>query len=175
MEGLAGSSAGFGNSRNAWEEFKPYKRQNKHTRAREASSSASSMDEAPPPPGGEDPYIPQDGDLVEYPLPEVVMADLQDGRTHGVGLLVGRNMDRGDASKLPPELLDLCEVEPLRQEEAGSSNWICDELDTGAYVRLGSLRKLQMKSFDPRFDIWQIGSELSPGCGGPELPEEIML
>jgi hypothetical protein len=37
-----------------------------------------------------------------------------------VGLVVGRNMDRGDAKKLPPEQLDLCEIEPLRQEEVGS-------------------------------------------------------
>ncbi len=50
-------------------------------------------------------------------------AVLQDGRIAGVGLLVGRNMDRGDAAKLPAEQLDLCEVEPLRQEEPGSSRF----------------------------------------------------
>ena len=61
------------------------------------------------------------GDVVEYPLREVEMADLCDGRRAGVGLLVGRNMDRGDANKLPPDQLDLCEIEPLRQQEAGSS------------------------------------------------------
>ena len=38
----------------------------------------------------------------------------------GVGLLVGRNIDRGDAAKLPPEQLDLCEIEPLRQRESHS-------------------------------------------------------
>ena len=58
--------------------------------------------------------------MVEYPLRAVEVADLGDGRTAGVGLLVGRNMDRGDAAKLPPEQLDLCEIEPLRQEEPGS-------------------------------------------------------
>ena len=32
--------------------------------------------------------------MVEYPLSELIQAALQDGRTHGVGLLVGRNIDR---------------------------------------------------------------------------------
>ena len=59
--------------------------------------------------------------MVEYPLREVEMRDLQDGRIAGVGLVVGRNMDRGDAAKLPEDQLDLCEIEPLRQEEAGST------------------------------------------------------
>lgn len=60
------------------------------------------------------------GDVVEYPLSDVVRQQLQDGRSHGVGLLVGRNKDRGDAKTLPEEALGLCEVEPLRQEEPGS-------------------------------------------------------
>lgn len=61
------------------------------------------------------------GDVVEYPLSAVVKQELQDGRSHGVGLLVGRNKDRGDVKTLPAEALGLCEIEPLRQEEAGSS------------------------------------------------------
>ena len=65
--------------------------------------------------------VPEFGDVVEYPLREVEMRDLQDGRIAGVGLVVGRNMDRGDAAKLPEDQLDLCEIEPLRQEEAGST------------------------------------------------------
>lgn len=64
---------------------------------------------------------PQSGDLVEYPLSDLVKSELQDGREKGVGLLVSRNKDRGDAKKLPIELLDLCEIEPLRQEEANST------------------------------------------------------
>lgn len=31
---------------------------------------------------------------------------------------------RGDAAKLPEQALDLCEIEPLRQEEAGSTRWV---------------------------------------------------
>ncbi len=61
------------------------------------------------------------GDVVEYPLREIEREELQDGRRAGVGLLVSRNLDRGDAARLPPELLDLCEVEALRQEEPGSN------------------------------------------------------
>ncbi len=38
------------------------------------------------------PYrLPEAGDVVEYPLSEHVQRELMDGRTHGVGLLVGRN------------------------------------------------------------------------------------
>lgn len=58
--------------------------------------------------------------MVEYPLRMVERQELQDGRVAGVGLVVGRNMDRGDAAKLPEDQLDLCEIEPLRQEETGS-------------------------------------------------------
>ncbi len=61
------------------------------------------------------------GDIVEYPLRE---QEQEEGRDKGVGLLVGRNLDRGDASTLPPETLDLCEIEPLRQEEEGSSRHV---------------------------------------------------
>lgn len=38
--------------------------------------------------------LPVTGDVVEYPLGEVVKQQLLDGRTHGVALIVGRNMDR---------------------------------------------------------------------------------
>ena len=65
--------------------------------------------------------VPEFGDVVEYPLRDVERQELQDGRIAGVGLVVGRNMDRGDAAKLPEDQLDLCEIEPLRQEETGST------------------------------------------------------
>lgn len=38
------------------------------------------------------------------------------------------------AGKLPEGALGLCEVEPLRQDEAGSSVWIPDELQVRAQV-----------------------------------------
>lgn len=37
MEGRAGAAAGRGNATGAWEEFKPYTRSNKNTKARDAS------------------------------------------------------------------------------------------------------------------------------------------
>lgn len=64
---------------------------------------------------------PQVGAVVEYPLRDI---DCTADRYLGVGLLVGRNKDRGDAAKLPPEQLDLCEIEPLQQQEADSSRWV---------------------------------------------------
>lgn len=113
---LAGSSAGTGNAARFWDEFKPHKRTNKRSQARDAStasfSSASSIDEA----GSTDgdgraaessvdaggsvsdvdrwAGMPVAGVVCEYPLSQVVMDELQDGRTHGVGLLLGRNCDR---------------------------------------------------------------------------------
>ena len=38
------------------------------------------------------------------------MAEAGDGRRFGLGLLVGRNIDRGDAARLPADTLGLCEV-----------------------------------------------------------------
>lgn len=223
MQGRPGAGAGSGNARRAWDEFKPFKRQNKHTRARDASSSShgSSADE---PAAGETiaggsgagqwgtadttqqqngsassssigsseggagsrggpadgwaarwARLPGVGAVVEYPLPQVVRDELQDGRSHGVGLLVGRNCDRGDAARLPEGVLDLCEVEPLRQQEPGSTCWVPDELSPGAYVRLAELRPITVDSFDQRFDQWTITAPLSEGCGGPELGEEVIL
>ena len=83
---------------------------------------------------------------------------------------------RGDAARLPPEALQLCEVEPLRQEVPGSGRWIPDELAPSAFCRLPELRRVAITSYDRRFDVWCFPPDsLSEGCGGPELPEEVML
>ena len=42
--------------------------------------------------------LPEPGDVVEYPLSDVVKEQLQEERTAGLALLVGRNIDRGDKS-----------------------------------------------------------------------------
>ncbi|KAK9906520.1 hypothetical protein WJX75_003297 [Coccomyxa subellipsoidea] len=173
MKQQAGADSGRGNARQAWDEFKPYKKENKRTKARDATRASVSMDDADSQTA--DDGLPQFGDVVEYPLRDIEMQDLQDGRTAGVGLVVGRNMDRGDAKKLPPEQLDLCEIEPLRQEEVGSDRWLPDDLGIPSFARLGDLRKLPIADYDGRYDIWVINAPLSEGCGGPELPEEIML
>ena len=43
----------------------------------------------------EDRPEPAVGDVVEYPLRTIETEDFNDGRSHGVGLLVSRNKDRG--------------------------------------------------------------------------------
>lgn len=45
---------------------------------------------------------------------------------------------RGDAAKLPQQVLDLCEIEPLRQEERGSTRcvWRFGGLATAATTEL---------------------------------------
>jgi hypothetical protein len=195
--GAAGAAAA------AWEEFRPApKKANKRDGARAAAAasypffSSTGSDVAAEEvfgaaSGGAEPDgtsaaddagtatdadgAPLPGAVVEYPLPSQVVADLGDGRARGVGLLVGRNRDRGDAARLPPEALDLCEVEPLRQEEAGSQNWVKDELSPSAYPRLGSLIPIPVAGYDRRFDVWRVEAPLGEGCGGPELGEEVML
>ncbi|KAK9804086.1 hypothetical protein WJX73_005526 [Symbiochloris irregularis] len=184
MEGLArrgGIDRGKGNASKAWDEFKPHVRENKRTRARGASAAASPAPfredhEQATGSGAENADVqddrPQVGAVVEYPLRDT---DCTPGRHLGVGLLVGRNLDRGDAKKLPPEQLDLCEVEPLQQQEPDSNLWIPDQLGYSSFARLGDLRVIPVSSYDQRYDIWSIEQQLSPGCSGPELPDEVIL
>ena len=75
---------------------------------------------------------------------------MQDGREKGVGLLVGRNCDRGDAKNLPSERLDLCEIEPLAElAPAGSNKWTPDELAYKVFsCSLQDLKVIPVKSFD---------------------------
>jgi hypothetical protein len=154
MRGRPGAAGGTGNASAAWDEFQPFVKANKNTRARDASgaAAAAAAPAAAPAASGTSPSgsagaleggggdaaaegaagvsDPQDarqpcpGDLVEYVLADWVKAQLQDGRERGVGLLIARNQDRADARRLPEEQADLCEVEPLRQEDSGSSR--CD-------------------------------------------------
>jgi hypothetical protein len=44
-----------------------------------------------------------------YHVPLYVLDD-QDGREYGLGVVVGRNIDRGDAKNIPHHQLELCEV-----------------------------------------------------------------
>ena len=47
LEGMkqhGGAQAGQGNARDAWDEFKPFKKENKRTQARAASQASSSAD-----------------------------------------------------------------------------------------------------------------------------------
>ena len=117
---------------------------------------------------------PQVGDLVEYPLPA---RDRSGDRVAGVALLVSRNCDRGDAKKLPPDLLDVVECEPLRQRERGGSAWVPDDLAPPCFPRMGQLKVLDRSAITylAAHDAWAFSLPLSPGCSGPAHDEEIML
>lgn len=86
MHARAGARAGAGNARAAWDEFKPYKREGKRSAARAAAAAAAGAGGANGAGGGA--REPVFGDVVEYPLRAVEVADLCDGRSAGVGLLV---------------------------------------------------------------------------------------
>ena len=53
--------------------------------------------------------------------------------------------------------------------------WIPDELGVTCFAHLDRLKTVPVASFDQRFDVWHVEVPLSEGCGGPELPQEIML
>lgn len=53
--------------------------------------------------------------------------------------------------------------------------WIPDELGVPSFAQLCDLKAVPVADFKAAFDIWQIDAALSQGCGGPELPEEVML
>ena len=103
----------------------PFKRENKRTRARDSATAAAAAAPASPTVdapaglpaaeagsadgggargGGGVGAPPEPGAVVEFPLSRVVRESLQDGRTHGLALLVGRNIDRGDAGAIPHTL-----------------------------------------------------------------------
>jgi hypothetical protein len=53
--------------------------------------------------------------------------------------------------------------------------WLPDDLGIPSFARLSELRRIPVSHYDGRFDVWVIEAPLSEGCGGPELPEEVML
>jgi hypothetical protein len=167
-----------GGAVDSWSEFKPTpKKQSARSMARGAPSARRAAlgreggDAADAPAGAET------GDLVEYPLPEVVLRAEDGSRSFGVGLLVSRNFDRGDAHTLPPALLDICEVEPLRQRELGSVVWVPDDLGSPVFPRLAQLRVINRDAitYTAAHDRWTLTAPLSDGCAGPPHAEEVML
>lgn len=165
-----------------WDEFKPFKRKTRRRDARDAAAGQSQQtdDEALSEENGGAGGVgggsreAQLGDVVEYPLSEATKSRLRDGRERGVGLVVGRNKDRGDWQRLPPENLSLVEIEPLCFEEEEGGCWRADDLESSAFARLEDLRTLR-SVFDQRFDTWRILDELSDGCGSPVYEEEVIL
>ena len=121
---------------------------------------------------------PQVGDLVEYPIPPSDPTYEAGGpRTHGVGLLVSRNQDRGDVKRLSDAVRALVEVEPLRRSEPDSKVWVHDELGVHAYLPITGCRVVPRDCITYRrgTDHWVINVALSPGCDGPPHVEEVML
>lgn len=46
MQRHQGANSGRGNAQSAWDEFKPFKKENKHTRARDSARASASADGA---------------------------------------------------------------------------------------------------------------------------------
>ncbi len=53
--------------------------------------------------------------------------------------------------------------------------WLPDELGDVSFAKLQDLKPLPVAAYDGRHDIWTIEAQLSEGCAGPSLPEEVML
>ena len=139
-----------------------------------ASASRAARGQSP----AADAVEPQVGDLVEYPIPPSDPTyDARGPRTHGVGLLVSRNQDRGDVKRLSDSVRALVEVEPLRRSEPESKVWIHDELGVHAYLPITACRVVPREAITYRrgTDHWVIAVALSPGCDGPPHVEEVML
>jgi hypothetical protein len=68
-----------------------------------------------------------------------------------------------------------CHTQHLIPCNCSSRRWVVDELAPFTLSRLSELRVVPVVAFDYRFDVWTIEAELSPGCGGPEIVEEVMV
>ncbi|KAG0555779.1 hypothetical protein KC19_11G002400 [Ceratodon purpureus] len=157
----------------SWAEFKPFKRKTRKGDARSSAAARSGSDYTPE--NGESVWgsEAQNGDIVEYPLSDAIKAQHQDDRLRGVGLVVSRNIDRGDKDKLSLENLALVEIEPLYREP-DSNVWRADPMEGAAFASLPDLRILRTE-FNRVTDEWVILDELSHGCDSPSYAEEIIL
>lgn len=116
------------------------------------------------------------GDIVEYPLSDLVKSETDDGREKGVAVIVSINKHRNDAWKLPEDILDKAELQVLcpdldNEEE---SVWMADELEPCAFARLGEMKVLKSE-FNGALDKWKrwtISDELSEGCGSRDAEWE---
>eukprot|EP00752_Nemacystus_decipiens_P007844 g7008.t1 len=116
------------------------------------------------------------GDVVEYPLSDLVKSESNDDREKGVAVIVSINKLRNDAWKLPEDILDKAELQvlcpDLDSEEEGV--WMVDELETCAFAKLGEMKVLK-SSFNGAMDKWKrwtISDELSEGCGARDAEWE---
>ncbi|KAL2635635.1 hypothetical protein R1flu_007114 [Riccia fluitans] len=162
---------------NTWEEFKPFQRTTRRGDARSSAAARTARDGSVL----QDKYgtgsqlftEAQLGDVVEYSLSDAARAQHEDGRLKGVGLVVSRNIDRGDRHKLPLECVDLVEIEPLFKEP-DSEEWRADPMEGPAFASMATLRILRSE-YERIPDFWRIHDELSPDCGSPVYAEEMIL
>lgn len=100
--------------------------------------------------------------LYSFPLPIAAygMSCLTDNCHDDCGAMIGR--------------IDDLYILTLTMVSRTLLRWMPDELASSAFCRLGELRTVPVTEYDNRFDLWTIDAELSTGCGGPEIVEEIM-
>lgn len=156
-----------------WQEFKPAKRAgpSRKFKARDAAAEGVSDDGV---------LMVAVGTVVEYPLRS---NDIVDGRTHGIGLVVGRNADRGDAARLPAERRSLCEIEPLWQPEdeecSADGCWLADDLEGSAFAHEHELRVLRSDYVRGRGvgfpEHWFVHDALSEGAASPDGSSGLMV
>eukprot|EP00444_Apocalathium_aciculiferum_P008461 CAMPEP_0183397234 /NCGR_PEP_ID=MMETSP0370-20130417/10462_1 /TAXON_ID=268820 /ORGANISM="Peridinium aciculiferum, Strain PAER-2" /LENGTH=425 /DNA_ID=CAMNT_0025578087 /DNA_START=181 /DNA_END=1458 /DNA_ORIENTATION=- len=150
-----------------WTEFKKQKRagSDRKYRARETAAEVSEKAAAE--------GVAVVGSVVEYALrPHEVDGE----RTHGIGLVVGHNGERGDFEALPEGMRTMCEIEPMWQPEdepcSDEGCWLTDDLEGPAYSNAGQLRVLRATYVRGRGqgkpEHWLIQDELSAHASTPE-------
>ncbi|CAM9177607.1 unnamed protein product [Laminaria digitata] len=137
-----------------------------------AQDAASDASGAPNPEDDE----PGCGDVVEYPLSDLVKSETDDDREKGVAVIVSINKHRNDAWKLPEDILDKAELQVLCPDLDNEEEniWMADELESCAFARLGEMKVLKSE-FNGAMDKWKrwtISDELSEGCGSRDAEWE---
>ncbi|KAG5187242.1 DnaJ-domain-containing protein [Tribonema minus] len=160
-KGIKGSGGGRAHADDVWDELEEWVRANRRPKKagkrERARSQAGKIDRRAKWEGWDGvperlrTGVAQFGDVVMYPLSEAAKADMQastmcfnagaDGRDYGVGVVVGRNIDRGDVARIPTPTLELCEVEPL---ELVDGRWRADAICADAYPNLSYLQVLEV-------------------------------
>ena len=106
------------------------------------------------------------GNVVKYKLTAVQRDEFCDGREFGVGLVVGRQIDRGDfktVAMMNPDVIELCEVTPLVCTDMGEDDGVYvfekDELGSVVFPKLGNLEIVQIRKFEENWLKWHLQSD----------------
>ncbi|CAM9541929.1 unnamed protein product, partial [Choristocarpus tenellus] len=93
--------------------------------------------------------LPACGDVVEYPLTDLVKQESGDGRERGVAVVVSINKDRNDAWQLPEDILNRAELQVLcpdldaNNEGKDGTTWMADELEPCAFAMLNEMKTVR--------------------------------